>query len=924
LLSQKIFDIKFDQDGTAWIATYSGAARLIQGEAEAVRGTEGHLIQAIVAAGNRMVLLGENSTLYDCRLEAGSLSIRTVAQENSPLMSVEIAGNRRPLELTSALLVDDRLLVGTHSRGLLSFPAGADIGEPQEVNSRPRPFFVEALARGRDGRFWFGAQSGRGESGLFYASDLARPVKIPVPTGTVTALRFDQSGDLWVGTDDQGVFRFRDGALKDHFTFENTAGGLRSDRIYSIFVDRESVVWFGTDRGACRYDPGGLSVESLSADSESNVARVLYEASNGSVWCGTNRGLFLRGDDDTWRTVNAFSTKAVHAIAEDNQGRLLVGTASGLFERRANQRDAGSNDEFVRVLDDPAWNVRAICLFRGSLFAGSFARGLDRVTANRRTPIWPEASAQPRNVVSLHADRDRLWIGTSDAGVFVYDGEKVSPAPAFGLAADTAVWSIEGSLDDALWLATARGLFVYHAGKLEPVVENCDARQVVRATPAASDMIWCATAGCGLFKARLMKTGGVMVSKIDTEQGLPSQSAFAVAVGPDATSIVWIGTSRGVASYKPGGGPPLLTITGATAARHYSAEEALAGLVLGHDQSFALDVAASSSRTFPEQFHYVFTARDSHGQQVSGLPSRIARITADGGLQAGKYWEEVRAYNVDLVESDPVTVEITILSAPFPWTSTALGTLLALALIALAWGWRQNRRLSGTNLELAETRFQLAHETETERRRIARDLHDQTLSDLRRLMLLTDQLPQDLMSEHSNGHVQPSKIRAEIESVSTEIRRICEDLSPSALANVGLAAALEWALADAVGHQPAEKKFEYEFVSDPGVDERLRLDPASQIQIYRIVQEAISNVCRHSSATHVKLSLAIEVSGELLIELEDNGRGFDVNMVAKKGRGLTNMRSRASLIEASVIWSERPAGGSLFTLRKASPANASS
>ena len=182
-------------------------------------------------------------------------------------------------------------------------------------------------------------------------------------------------------------------------------------------------------------------------------------------------------------------------------------------------------------------------------------------------------------------------------------------------------------------------------------------------------------------------------------------------------------------------------------------------------------------------------------------------------------------------------------------------------------------------------------------------------------MLLTDQLPPDSMSENSNGHVESSKLREQIESVSTEIRRICEDLSPSALANVGLGAALEWALADAVGHQPAEKRFEYEFVCDPAVDERLRLEPASQIQIYRIVQEALSNVCRHSAATRVKLSLSIEPDGELAIELEDNGRGFDMNKLAKKGRGLTNIRSRASLIEADVTWSQRDGGGTVFALR---------
>lgn len=924
LLSRPVLDVEFDQSGTAWIATYSGAARLIRGEAEAVRETEGDSIRAIVTAPGRVVLLGERTALYDCRVDAsGSLPVRTIDQKDSPLLGVDRDGIRKPLELTSAFVDDGRLLVGTHSRGLLSIPMGEELGEPQEVNSRPRPFFVETITQEPKGRVWLGAQAGRGDSGLFHASDLSRPVKVPVATGTVTSLRFDQGGDLWVGTDNQGVFHLRDGILKDHFTFENTAGGLRSDRIYTVFVDREGVVWFGTDRGACRYDPGGLSTEMVSLDAERNVARVLYAASSGEVWCGTNRGLFLRDQSGSWNPVSDLRTKTVHSIAEDGSGRLLVGTASGLFasDRRTNQRAEASTGQFVRVSDDPGWNVRALCLFRGEAFAGSFGRGLDRLDGNRRTAIWPDEGDKLRDVLSLHADRDKLLIGTSDAGLFVYDGEHVSPAPGFNLPVDAVVWSIEGSLDDALWMATSLGLYVYRDGRLDPIVENCDARCVVK-TAASSDMAFCATAGCGLFKIRLMKgttnrmgdvRGAAMISKIDTEQGLPSQNSFAVAAGQ--SNRVWIGTSRDVASYRPGGGPPLLAITGATAARHYSAEEALAGLVLGHNQSFALDLAASSSRSFPEQFHYVFTLGDSRGQQVTGPPSRIARLTM-GVLQPGKYWLEARAYNVDLVESDPVRIELTIESAPFPWTSTSLGTLLAFALVALGWGWRQNRRMSAANRQLTATRLELANETERERRRIARDLHDQTLADLRRLMMLSDQMAQDgnARSATSNGGMS---LRDEIEAVSTEVRRICEDLSPSALANVGLAAALEWALADAVRHRPGGNGIESQFVCDDGLDEKLRLSPADQIQIYRIAQEAITNVCKHSSATRVQLTVAIEMDSSFVLKLEDNGRGFDpTGKNAGVGRGLVNIRSRASLICAQVTWSTTHEGVGVFTLRK--------
>src|SRR5207249_5966961 len=157
--------------------------------------------------------------------------------------------------------------------------------------------------------------------------------------------------------------------------------------------------------------------------------------------------------------------------------------------------------------------------------------------------------------------------------------------------------------------------------------------------------------------------------------------------------------------------------------------------------------------------------------------------------------------------STPLSFEFTVSRAPFPLTSTALGVLLLLALIALGWGYFQNRRihrtsaaLASANRELADARLQLANETEAERRRIARDLHDQTLADLRNLALLVDRLPPsgDSRLPLNRAPSAPGALRAEIESISHEVRRLCEDRSPSALENVGLSAALQLAMARAV------------------------------------------------------------------------------------------------------------------------------
>jgi signal transduction histidine kinase len=93
------------------------------------------------------------------------------------------------------------------------------------------------------------------------------------------------------------------------------------------------------------------------------------------------------------------------------------------------------------------------------------------------------------------------------------------------------------------------------------------------------------------------------------------------------------------------------------------------------------------------------------------------------------------------------------------------------------------------------------------------------------------------------------------------------------------------------------------------------------MQVYRIVQEAVSNVCRHARATRVRLGVGVTDEGEFRLTLEDDGRGFDASdRTARKGRGLAGIRGRASIIDAEVSWRNRPAeegSGTVFTLRKA-------
>ncbi len=946
-----VLALQVDQDGSLWIGTERGATRLARGKFEAIGELDGKTINAIIApARGRVILATEQGMIYECLWDAvessaeitglmqGAIenpSIRTRQLLATPLQSSE-AERPGPLPLTSLTIFHDKLLAGSASRGVLEIENGG----ARSLDLRPPAYFVRALETDPQGALWIGSRSRKEESGFYQGEDVARIVRGEAATGPVTALRYGGHEDMWVGSDGRGVFHFTSQKNLVRFTFDGTLGGLRSDHVYAIFVDREEVVWFGTDRGVSRYDPNAPRVELISDNAESNFVRAFYQTSAGAVYCGTNRGLFFYDRaNSAWKPVNSLARNIIYALSEDKSGRLLVGSASGFYIGSRPGQGAGEPEQsFTHIgsasgVVDSAGSVRAIAQFQGGTYIASFGRGVELIDEGRARSVWPNGGEETAEVLSLFADDRRLLIGTTN-GLLVFDGQSTKSDPAFEIFKDTAVRAIDHAGAGSLWFATSRGAFLCSPNSsCAAVAPGVDALGVVSINEATDREAWCATAGSGLLKILLDETHGPIVSQLDVEQGLPSQNVFAVLPerDGDGNAFLLIGTNRGVVRYRPGRVEPELSATRIISKRVHQPDELRTGLNLEFPQdSLLLEVTATSSRTFPEQFQYAFLLTDSQGKVIKQKLSRDSQFTMEG-LRPGKYRATVRAFTKDLVASDALSFELNVAGAPFPWTSTALAVLLLLALLALLWAILERRRIARTsaalvtaNRDLAGARLDLANEAERERRRIARDLHDQTLADLRRLLLITDSMPMantptsggQSLPPIVKGAFEPAAFRREIESVSNEIRRICEDLSPSVLDNVGLAAALEWALANAVAHLPPERKLEYEMIAGEEIEDRIKLESGERIQIYRIAQEIINNICRHSQARHVELELKTTAAGDLSLMIEDDGEFFAPADQRAQGRGLANIHARASLIGAAVSWAGRAGGGTIFTLTK--------
>jgi signal transduction histidine kinase len=201
--------------------------------------------------------------------------------------------------------------------------------------------------------------------------------------------------------------------------------------------------------------------------------------------------------------------------------------------------------------------------------------------------------------------------------------------------------------------------------------------------------------------------------------------------------------------------------------------------------------------------------------------------------------------------------------------------------------------------EAIEALLQFATLVERERKLLAADLHDQTLSDLRELARLARQLAdmpeQDISLEVRSGL---TKILEGLEAAMDEVRRAMENLTPSALDTLGLMPAIEGCLGRASAC--AERPFATRFACLINEDE-IRITEIEQLMLYRIIQEALNNISKHAAARSVEIVIK-KLGHDMLIRVVDDGKGLIASGELRRARGLDNMRYRARLIGAKLTW----------------------
>lgn len=228
----------------------------------------------------------------------------------------------------------------------------------------------------------------------------------------------------------------------------------------------------------------------------------------------------------------------------------------------------------------------------------------------------------------------------------------------------------------------------------------------------------------------------------------------------------------------------------------------------------------------------------------------------------------------------------------------------------------QVEALDSANLALQDAQRRLLTEREEERKRLARELHDQIIQDLLSLNYQMEEIAENA-SRLPELDSDAREVQQDIRHMVEDLRRICGDLRPPTIDSLGLGAALK-----SLARQWNERTG---IEVQVNVEDRFgRLPEPIELSIFRIVQESLNNIWKHAQATEAVVSLQPMSPRRLLITIEDDGRGldndFDLSKLSQQAHfGLLGISERVALMDGRLNMVNKAQGGLLIQVELPHP-----
>lgn len=723
----------------------------------------------------------------------------------------------------------------------------------------------------------------------------------------------DREGHLWLATTGRGVLRYdRDGSVQVF----GLRDGLGGDYVRTLFEDREGSIWVGlAGGGLSRIRPAVFRMMGSSGGRAIARFTALAPRSDGTLWAGTSGdGLFVVDQAGVAKQVDGanMATLSVGAIlAEGGDGARVGTTGKGLQNYL--------NGLWGRVPNLPSPNAAIKALFRDSV--GRIWIG--RHTGNEVAVIGPDGGVSR---IQLPGDQDAcdvrcfaensdgtIWIGTDANGVFRWNGKTVEaytrhrglPGSSvrailadgaggvwIGLAGEGLVrWKegrfsefgkdsgfpiglICGLVDDGLgnlWVSGERSIIRVPSQQLEDFVANGTRLKPILfdSGDGLSDM-----EAIGGMQATVMKrSDGRLV--FSTTQGIAVANPSAYQPGPDLLPVI-IEEMRVDGQLTGAGGKV------GPDARHF--EFRFTGISLAHPENVF--------------FQCKLDGIDRDWRDV-GRERSISYTSLPAGMQEFR----VRARNRDHAwTATDAVIQFEVLPPWWkrPWITVLLilGAAGAVALLTRLLVSRRHDR----QMQILQQR----HALETERARIARDIHDQIGTGLTEIALIGDIIRMLGSDEAVAGNASEISVRAR------ELARSMDEtvwaINPKNDSVDSLVTYLSQAVSGWLRHTDIRCRFDL-------IEEAEDVVLASEARnhLYLACKEAVHNAIQHAGATEIQLQIRLEVD-VLVLAIRDDGQGFDPASTPP-GDGLSNFRFRLEEIGGSATVESVYGSGTTVTFR---------
>jgi len=769
--------------------------------------------------------------------------------------------------------------------------------------------FTSQIFVDSSGVFWIGTRDGglnkfdkSSQQFISYRHD--RSDGWSIRSNTIMSVFEDNSKIIWIGTYSEGINMFSKQRKKIHhyYTKPGDKNSLSSNKIYTFCEDRKGDLWIGTaDSGLNKFDmkKGKFTHyqndPSNDASLSSNIITSILEDRKGNLWIGTSGGglnKFNVLDEKFYRykskqdNENSLSFDTVFCLAEDKNGIIWIGTAGGGL----NKFDP-ENEKFTHYKCDhqnpstlSAQRVRTLFIdSAGDLWIGLDLGGLnkfneaDETFTHYKTNPLDANSLSDNDVLSIFEDRSkRLWVGTARAGLNYFDRGKnvfINFREKDGLPNDT----INGMLEDEngyLWISTEKGL-----SKFDPVKGNFRNYNSSDGLQSNEFNNW---AYLELRNGEFLFGGINGFNIFDPLDINDNMNVPKVAI----TNFQIFNKKVPVAQNNSPLKKSIITTD---------------DLVLSYKESVFSFEFASLDFNVPakNQYAYMMEGVDKDWNYVGNV-----RTANYAYIKPGEYIFRVKGSNNDGIWNEE-GASVKLIITP-PWYETIWFKGLSALSIAGGIGFifmQRIKKIKKEKTQQEEFTKKLIESQEDERKRIAAELHDSLGQDL--LIIKNKALISIKKTDDPKFKEQMSEISELTSSTINEVREISYNLRPYELDRLGLIKTLQ-SLVD-----KASKSTNIKFICDIDNIDKV-FTPEVEINIYRIIQECLTNIIKHAESTEVIVHVK-KFEKEISIFISDNGKGFDAEKKfsdsERKGFGLRGIPERVKLFGGNFKIESEPGKG---------------